>query len=229
MSKPPMARLLAVASTCVGATDRLRGPPAPRHSRPGAARAASDAAAARFPATIPAANGTSTIAGAAHMPSCRLSPTATEMLYAIGAGSQVKAVDKYSDYPTEGPPDQPRRRRPQRRGDRRRTTPTSSWCPATPPGSTGRLASSAIPVLSDAGRHHPRPRPTSSSTSSGRPPVTCPRRRPRSTRIKVAHRPDRAPAVPKPAGRSPTTTSSSRRTTRSPPPPSSGRCSGCSG
>ena len=32
-----------------------------------------------------------------------LSPTATEMLYAIGAGSQVKAVDKYSDYPRNAP------------------------------------------------------------------------------------------------------------------------------
>ena len=32
-----------------------------------------------------------------------LSPTATEMLYAIGAGSQVKAVDQYSDYPNGTP------------------------------------------------------------------------------------------------------------------------------
>jgi iron complex transport system substrate-binding protein len=32
-----------------------------------------------------------------------LSPTATEMLYAIGAGSQVKAVDSYSDYPPNAP------------------------------------------------------------------------------------------------------------------------------
>jgi iron complex transport system substrate-binding protein len=32
-----------------------------------------------------------------------LSPTATEMLYAIGAGSQVKAVDSYSDYPKGTP------------------------------------------------------------------------------------------------------------------------------
>jgi hypothetical protein len=32
-----------------------------------------------------------------------LSPTATEMLYAIGAGSQVKAVDSYSDYPKNAP------------------------------------------------------------------------------------------------------------------------------
>jgi iron complex transport system substrate-binding protein len=32
-----------------------------------------------------------------------LSPTATEMLYAIGAGSQVKAVDEDSDYPSQAP------------------------------------------------------------------------------------------------------------------------------
>ena len=32
-----------------------------------------------------------------------LSPTATEMLYAIGAGRQVKAVDKDSDYPAQAP------------------------------------------------------------------------------------------------------------------------------
>ena len=30
-----------------------------------------------------------------------LSPSATEMLYAIGAGSQVVAVDEYSDFPAE--------------------------------------------------------------------------------------------------------------------------------
>ena len=32
-----------------------------------------------------------------------MSPTATEMLYAIGAGSQVKAVDSYSAYPKNAP------------------------------------------------------------------------------------------------------------------------------
>jgi len=30
-----------------------------------------------------------------------LSPTATEMLYAVGAGAQVVAVDEYSNYPEE--------------------------------------------------------------------------------------------------------------------------------
>jgi iron complex transport system substrate-binding protein len=32
-----------------------------------------------------------------------MSPTATEMLYAIGAGGQVKAVDELSDYPPQAP------------------------------------------------------------------------------------------------------------------------------
>src|ERR1700690_3869645 len=49
---------------------------------------------------------TAGIAGAATKPSCvvSLSPTATETLFAIGAGKQVQAVDKDSDYPTTGLP-----------------------------------------------------------------------------------------------------------------------------
>jgi iron complex transport system substrate-binding protein len=45
-------------------------------------------------------------ASAATKPSCvvSLSPTATETLFAIGAGKQVQAVDKDSDYPTSGLP-----------------------------------------------------------------------------------------------------------------------------
>jgi iron complex transport system substrate-binding protein len=45
-------------------------------------------------------------AGAASKPSCivSLSPTATETLYAIGAGREVQAVDTDSDYPTTGLP-----------------------------------------------------------------------------------------------------------------------------
>ncbi len=48
-----------------------------------------------------------TSAGAAvRRPGCvvSLSPTATETLYAIGAGAQVQAVDKDSNYPTHGLP-----------------------------------------------------------------------------------------------------------------------------
>jgi iron complex transport system substrate-binding protein len=45
-------------------------------------------------------------ANAAAKPSCvvSLSPTATETLYAIGAGAEVQAVDTDSDYPTTGLP-----------------------------------------------------------------------------------------------------------------------------
>jgi len=57
---------------------------------------------AGFPVTI------STTSGKVHIPArphaiISLSPTATEMLYAIGAGGQVKAVDNYSDYPKQAP------------------------------------------------------------------------------------------------------------------------------
>jgi len=55
-----------------------------------------------FPVTISAANGSVTIASKpAHIVS--LSPTATEMLFAIGAGSQVTAVDDQSNYPAQAP------------------------------------------------------------------------------------------------------------------------------
>ncbi len=55
-----------------------------------------------FPVTVTAANGS------VHLTKqpraiLSLSPTATEMLYAIGAGSQVKGVDSDSDYPPQAP------------------------------------------------------------------------------------------------------------------------------
>jgi iron complex transport system substrate-binding protein len=55
-------------------------------------------ASGAFPVTIAAANGAVQIA---RRPAAiiSLSPSVTEMLYAIGAGSQVKAVDQNSDYP----------------------------------------------------------------------------------------------------------------------------------
>src|ERR1700730_15116827 len=51
-----------------------------------------------FPVSVHAANGTVRIAAKPEA-IVSLSPTATEMLYAMGAGSQVKAVDQNSDYP----------------------------------------------------------------------------------------------------------------------------------
>jgi iron complex transport system substrate-binding protein len=55
-----------------------------------------------FPADVEAANGTVTI-DAQPERIVSLSPTATEMLYAIDAGNQVVAVDDFSNYP-EGTP-----------------------------------------------------------------------------------------------------------------------------
>ena len=55
-----------------------------------------------FPAQISAANGNVTI-DARPERIVSLSATATEMLFAIGAGDQVVAVDEQSDYPPEVP------------------------------------------------------------------------------------------------------------------------------
>lgn len=51
-----------------------------------------------YPVTVTANNGAVTIPARPHA-IVSLSPTATETLYAIGAGAQVVAVDKQSDYP----------------------------------------------------------------------------------------------------------------------------------
>jgi iron complex transport system substrate-binding protein len=60
------------------------------------------AAAAAFPVTIEAGGGSVTIE---QRPTAivSLSPTATEMLFAIGAGDQVEAVDDQSDFPAGVP------------------------------------------------------------------------------------------------------------------------------
>ncbi len=55
-----------------------------------------------FPATVDAANGSVTIPAAPER-IVSLSPTATEMLFAIGAGEQVVAVDDQSNYPSQAP------------------------------------------------------------------------------------------------------------------------------
>jgi iron complex transport system substrate-binding protein len=59
-------------------------------------------ASSSFPVSVTAANGTVKVS---KKPTAivSLSPTATEMLYAVGAGSQVKAVDNDSDFPAQAP------------------------------------------------------------------------------------------------------------------------------
>jgi iron complex transport system substrate-binding protein len=71
-------------------------------SSPASPAASGRAAAGAFPVTVNAANGAVRLSS---RPTAiiSLSPTATEMLYAIGAGSQVKAVDSDSDYPPQAP------------------------------------------------------------------------------------------------------------------------------
>ncbi|MFL5790686.1 MAG: ABC transporter substrate-binding protein [Actinomycetota bacterium] len=57
---------------------------------------------AAYPMTINAANGKVTLDA---MPAriVSMSPTATEMLFAVGAGEQVVAADSYSNYPPDAP------------------------------------------------------------------------------------------------------------------------------
>lgn len=60
------------------------------------------AAEGAFPATVEAANGEVTVTERPER-IVSLSPTATEMLFAVGAGDQVVAVDDQSDYPADAP------------------------------------------------------------------------------------------------------------------------------
>ncbi|TFV68245.1 UNVERIFIED_ORG: ABC transporter substrate-binding protein [Bacillus sp. AZ43] len=64
----------------------------------GAAAETSDA----FPVTVTGSNGEVAIEERPES-IVSLSPTATEMLFAIGAGDQVTAVDDYSNYPEDAP------------------------------------------------------------------------------------------------------------------------------
>jgi len=59
-------------------------------------------AGAEFPVEVEAANGIVTIP-AEPVRIVSLSPTATESLFAVGAGDQVTAVDDQSDYPEQAP------------------------------------------------------------------------------------------------------------------------------
>jgi cobalamin transport system substrate-binding protein len=62
----------------------------------------SSAGGGGFPVTVTSAAGTVHLASRPDA-IVSLSSTTTEMLYAIGAGKQVKAVDSYSDYPASAP------------------------------------------------------------------------------------------------------------------------------
>ncbi len=65
--------------------------------------ASSTAGTAHFPVTITGTNGNAVTLTKQPQRIVSLSPTATEMLYAINAGGQVVAVDDQSNYPANAP------------------------------------------------------------------------------------------------------------------------------
>jgi iron complex transport system substrate-binding protein len=95
---PVLAALAALTVTAAACSSNSQA------SNTGATSGSSPAAsqAPGFPVSIAAANGTVKVPS---RPTAilSLSPTATEMLYTMGAGSQVKAVDSLSDYPPQAP------------------------------------------------------------------------------------------------------------------------------
>ena len=156
-----------------------------------------------------------------------LSPTSTEMLYAIGAGRQVKAVDSDSDYPPQAP-------MTKLSGFQPNVEAIVGYKPdlVVVDDNTGglikSLAAFKIPVLELPGRHQAlrRVRAVRRARPGHRPPrpgrageheddAVSSSRSPRPRRITRR--------------RSPITTSLTRPTTRSPRPPSSGSCCTCSG
>lgn len=87
--------LFLLLAACGGADDEV-GADTPVSPTP------TDAAEAAFPVTVRAANGDVAI-DAPPERIVSLSATATEMLFAIGAGDHVVAVDEHSSFPPEAP------------------------------------------------------------------------------------------------------------------------------
>lgn len=90
--------LAACGSTDAGSTSSAS---ASTQSTPATSQSPSSESAT-FPVTVKAANGAVTIAAQPERV-VSLSATATEMLFALGAGPQVKAVDDQSTYPKAAP------------------------------------------------------------------------------------------------------------------------------
>jgi iron complex transport system substrate-binding protein len=91
---PALAIAAALATTAAGCVSSAATAPA--------ASSPSTASTGVFPVTIKAANGTVHLAKRP-VSIISLAPSDTEMLYAIGAGGQVKAVDQDSNYPPQAP------------------------------------------------------------------------------------------------------------------------------
>lgn len=98
LSAAVCAVTVLVAAGCGSDDDTAATTAAPAATSTTAAAATTTAAAAT---TTAASTPGSTPADGVAARIVSLSPTATEMLYAIGAGDQVVAVDQYSNYPAE--------------------------------------------------------------------------------------------------------------------------------
>ena len=106
-----IAGVLAVTATACGGDDSPSGSPvttpvvestdaAPDATEPAGETPATEPPSAAFPVTVAAGNGEVTLdEEPARIVS--ISPTHTEMLFAIGAGAQVVAVDSLSNFPAE--------------------------------------------------------------------------------------------------------------------------------
>lgn len=94
--------LLAVAACAGDATTTTTGVDDPPAATTTTTEATATTVTVEFPVTVSGDNGEVTVE---RRPEAivSLSPTATEMLFAIGAGPQVVAVDDQSDYPEEAP------------------------------------------------------------------------------------------------------------------------------
>jgi iron complex transport system substrate-binding protein len=90
----PVAALLALLLALAGCGGSSSG---------GTAAASSSGSAGSFPVTVTGTNGAKVTLAKKPTSIVSMSATATEMLFAIGAGSQVKAVDSTSNYPTDVP------------------------------------------------------------------------------------------------------------------------------
>ncbi|MBT0567309.1 ABC transporter substrate-binding protein [Williamsia sp. CHRR-6] len=98
-------RLLApvlVVLTAVTVASGCGSDSSPGSTSPSRSAGSGSAGSTSFPVTVSASNGPVTLT-AAPRAIVSLSPTATEMLFAIDAGTQVKAVDDQSNYPATAP------------------------------------------------------------------------------------------------------------------------------
>jgi iron complex transport system substrate-binding protein len=94
-ARPAVMAVAALAAMCAACSNSSASPTT-------GSGTGGSASTVGFPVTV------ATTGGKVHLTSrpdaiVSLSPTATEMLYAIGAGDQVKAVDSDSDYPANAP------------------------------------------------------------------------------------------------------------------------------